>query len=210
MGNQNYQMLQKAKRIKQLPLPNVKRRTMASMACTMLDALRHRFVQKVQTRHVAAAPHWSIEHHAAAPHCIFDEQCQKPLMTRKNLIPANLSKKLSPAFAQASTRHDTASENFPTIPCKVVTITSQKPCWNHAQKTNSHNQAFPKVVTIKFSSQPHLSAAHFSETHQKDKFLNIPNNANNGWTIAKKLFQPKATRLNPQTNVFPIVQQTQK
>jgi len=31
------------------------------------------------------------------------------------------------------------SESFPTIPCKVVTIPSQKPCWNHAPKTNSYN-----------------------------------------------------------------------
>jgi hypothetical protein len=52
----------------------------------MLDAVRHRFVQNVQTSHVAAAPRLNIEQHTAAPHCIPDEQCQKTKVVLKNLF----------------------------------------------------------------------------------------------------------------------------
>jgi len=50
---------------------------MATMACTMLDALRHRIVQNIELLHVAAAPPLTIDLHAPAQHCIPAEQCQK-------------------------------------------------------------------------------------------------------------------------------------
>jgi hypothetical protein len=55
------------------------------MACAMLDALRHRLVQNVQTQHVNAAPPLNIKQHAPAPHCIPGAQCQKPSTAQKNL-----------------------------------------------------------------------------------------------------------------------------
>jgi hypothetical protein len=57
----------------------------------MLDALRHRFVQNVQTWHVAAAPHCAKHDVAPAPLCIPVAQWQKPMIAQKNLISGKSS-----------------------------------------------------------------------------------------------------------------------
>jgi len=160
------------------------------MVGSLLDALRHRLVKKIDPWDVVAAPRLTIEHHYAAPHCIPDAQCQKTVGRAKKLLPSRFKSSHDVQFLV----------NFVQFLCNWLQVAA-----NESNLHLSQKDVFQNCSVVAKNQCPHKKIlCPTADRHNSAQSCTMAG------TMPISCFKQKQTACNPETWFSPLCTQCQK